>query len=69
MFNDINGSCLYFYDSTSHEKFDRGPAMACRLYGSLELNKVAGNFHITAGKTLPLPRGHAHVGKSKVDGL
>ncbi|XP_021945925.1 endoplasmic reticulum-Golgi intermediate compartment protein 2 [Folsomia candida] len=46
---------------TSHEKFDRGPAMACRLYGSLELNKVAGNFHITAGKTLPLPRGHAHV--------
>jgi len=25
------------------------------------LNKVAGNFHITAGKTLPLPRGHAHI--------
>jgi hypothetical protein len=46
---------------TSKEKFDRGPAMSCRLHGSLVLNKVAGNFHITAGKTLPLPRGHAHI--------
>jgi hypothetical protein len=22
---------------------------------------VAGNFHVTAGKTLPLLRGHAHI--------
>ncbi|GFS01522.1 endoplasmic reticulum-Golgi intermediate compartment protein 2 [Elysia marginata] len=35
---------------------------ACRLRGSLELNKVAGNFHITAGKSVPvIPKGHAHL--------
>lgn len=34
---------------------------ACRIYGSLILNKVAGNFHITAGKSLSLPRGHIHI--------
>ncbi|XP_071543328.1 endoplasmic reticulum-Golgi intermediate compartment protein 2 isoform X3 [Panulirus ornatus] len=34
---------------------------ACQVYGTLEINKVAGNFHITAGKTIPLPRGHAHL--------
>ncbi|XP_045778473.1 endoplasmic reticulum-Golgi intermediate compartment protein 2 [Maniola jurtina] len=34
---------------------------ACRLHGVLILNKVAGNFHITLGKSLPLPRGHIHL--------
>ncbi|KAK4306375.1 hypothetical protein Pmani_021794 [Petrolisthes manimaculis] len=34
---------------------------SCRIYGSLDFNKVAGNFHITAGKSIPLPRGHAHL--------
>ncbi|MPC18344.1 Endoplasmic reticulum-Golgi intermediate compartment protein 2 [Portunus trituberculatus] len=34
---------------------------ACQVMGTLEINKVAGNFHITAGKTIPLPRGHAHL--------
>ncbi|KAK8386360.1 hypothetical protein O3P69_010790 [Scylla paramamosain] len=34
---------------------------ACHVVGTLEINKVAGNFHITAGKTIPLPRGHAHL--------
>lgn len=35
---------------------------ACRLHGTLQLTKVAGNFHITAGKVLPLPmRAHAHL--------
>lgn len=34
---------------------------ACRLHGVLTLNKVAGNFHITAGKSLSLPRGHIHL--------
>ncbi|XP_041969920.1 endoplasmic reticulum-Golgi intermediate compartment protein 2 [Aricia agestis] len=34
---------------------------ACRLEGNLMLNKVAGNFHITAGKSLHLPRGHIHL--------
>ena len=26
------------------------PTDGCRFHGSLEVNKVAGNFHITAGK-------------------
>lgn len=34
---------------------------ACRIYGTLVLNKVAGNFHITAGRSLSLPRGHVHI--------
>lgn len=34
---------------------------ACRLHGVLTLNKVAGNFHVTAGKSLSLPRGHIHL--------
>ncbi|XP_017775168.1 PREDICTED: endoplasmic reticulum-Golgi intermediate compartment protein 2 [Nicrophorus vespilloides] len=37
------------------------PFDACRIHGSLILNKVAGNFHITAGKSLSLPRGHIHI--------
>ena len=37
------------------------PHDACRIHGSLRLNKVAGNFHITAGKSIPLMRGHAHL--------
>ena len=27
----------------------------------MSLNKVEGNFHITAGKSVPLLRGHAHL--------
>lgn len=38
------------------------PHDGCRVHGSLEVNKVAGNFHITAGKSIPvIPRGHAHL--------
>ncbi|XP_069894352.1 endoplasmic reticulum-Golgi intermediate compartment protein 2 isoform X2 [Dipodomys merriami] len=34
---------------------------ACRIRGHLNVNKVAGNFHITVGKAIPHPRGHAHL--------
>lgn len=34
---------------------------ACRLHGSLILNKVTGNFHITSGKSLLVPGGHVHL--------
>lgn len=34
---------------------------ACRVHGTLSLNKVEGNFHITAGKSIPIFRGHAHL--------
>lgn len=46
----------------SELKPDTRKADGCRVHGSLELNKVAGNFHITAGKSIPvIPRGHAHL--------
>jgi len=34
---------------------------ACRYHGSVEIGKVAGNFHVTAGRSIPFPRGHAHL--------
>uniref|UniRef100_A0A671PM72 Endoplasmic reticulum-Golgi intermediate compartment protein n=1 Tax=Sinocyclocheilus anshuiensis TaxID=1608454 RepID=A0A671PM72_9TELE len=37
------------------------PLNACRIHGYLYVNKVAGNFHITVGKAIPHPRGHAHL--------
>lgn len=40
---------------------------ACRIFGSLILNKVSGNFHITAGKSLNLPRGHIHISAFMTD--
>lgn len=37
------------------------PMDACRVHGTLTLNKVAGNFHITGGKSLHLGGGHIHI--------
>ena len=37
------------------------PPDACRIRGHLYVNKVAGNFHITLGKAIPHPWGHAHL--------
>ncbi|XP_007886000.1 endoplasmic reticulum-Golgi intermediate compartment protein 2-like [Callorhinchus milii] len=37
------------------------PPNACRVYGSIYVNKVAGNFHVLSGKSYELPIGHAHV--------
>ena len=34
---------------------------SCRLHGHFLLNKVAGNFHITAGQAVPHIQGHAHI--------
>ena len=34
---------------------------SCRIHGSIEVNKIAGNFHITVGRSVPHPRGHAHI--------
>lgn len=44
------------------------PKDACRIHGNLILNKCAGNFHITAGKSLHLPRGHIHISAFMSDG-
>lgn len=37
------------------------PFDACRVHGSLILNKVSGNFHVTAGRSLQFPQGHIHL--------
>lgn len=37
------------------------PHDACRLHGTLTVNKVAGNFHLIGGKGIDYPRGHFHV--------
>lgn len=34
---------------------------ACRVHGSLSLNKVSGNLHITSGRSLQFPQGHLHL--------
>lgn len=43
-----------------HDSPDQEPD-ACRIHGSLVLNKIAGNLHITAGKSFQLPDGHIHL--------
>lgn len=37
------------------------PYDACRIHGTLTVNKVSGNFHVTAGKSLHFPQGHLHL--------
>lgn len=37
------------------------PFDACRVHGTLTLNKVAGNFHITGGKSIHFASGHIHI--------
>lgn len=55
-------SQVYYYDEMpARGEVPNKPFDACRIHGSLILNKVAGNFHITAGKSLSLPRGHIHI--------
>lgn len=50
-----------FGDMPPRNYFPEQPYDACRIHGSLILNKVAGNFHVTAGKSLNFPRGHIHI--------
>ncbi|UJR27161.1 hypothetical protein I4U23_008459 [Adineta vaga] len=37
------------------------PHDACRLHGTLEVNKLAGNFHIILGKAFSFMGAHAHI--------
>ncbi|KAH0616511.1 hypothetical protein JD844_027662 [Phrynosoma platyrhinos] len=48
-------------ENLSWEDNSLQPPDACRIHGHLYVNKVAGNFHITVGKAIPHPRGHAHL--------
>ncbi|XP_063598074.1 endoplasmic reticulum-Golgi intermediate compartment protein 2-like [Penaeus indicus] len=56
-----SGYTNIFGDMPPRRRFPQKEKDACRIYGHLGINKVAGNFHITAGKSIPLPRGHAHL--------
>ena len=56
-----NYTTLFFYFIDYRKNIPNRPYDACRIYGELVLNKVAGNFHISAGKSLQLPRGHIHI--------
>ncbi len=42
------------------EVFPTRPMDACRIYGTLELNKVAGLFHVIIGKGINFMGQHAH---------
>ncbi|KAK5867576.1 hypothetical protein PBY51_012050 [Eleginops maclovinus] len=47
--------------SVPHSEDSPSSLTACRIHGHLYVNKVAGNFHVTVGKPIPHPRGHAHL--------
>lgn len=38
-----------------------GAKTSCRIHGSMDVKKVAGNFHVTVGRSIPHPQGHAHL--------
>lgn len=38
-----------------------GSKTSCRIHGSMDVKKVAGNFHVTIGRSIPHPQGHAHL--------
>lgn len=52
--------CLFNFIYFRTENLNSLPD-ACRIHGSLILNKVTGNFHITPGKSLVVPGGHIHL--------
>ncbi|XP_056272771.1 endoplasmic reticulum-Golgi intermediate compartment protein 2 [Pseudoliparis swirei] len=45
----------------THSEDSPSSLRACRIHGHMYVNKVAGNFHVTVGKSIPHPRGHAHL--------
>ncbi|CAG2122828.1 unnamed protein product, partial [Medioppia subpectinata] len=59
--SDVLSQRKYGRDLPPRETPANGMPDACRLYGTLTVNKVSGNFHITVGKHLPMPLGHAHI--------
>lgn len=60
--NKVFGDVLPTYmPEKDNKEFEGEDFNACRVHGSIEVNKVAGNFHFTAGKSIPHPRGHAHL--------
>lgn len=51
----------HFVPFPGRSDLDSAPLTSCRVHGHIQVNKVAGNFHITAGQAVPHPQGHAHL--------
>lgn len=43
------------------EPVPKTQASSCRIHGSINVKKVAGNLHVTIGRSVPHPQGHAHL--------
>jgi len=56
-----SGFSKLYSDMPARRSVPIHPKDACRVHGTLTLNKVAGNFHVTAGKVLPIMGAHAHM--------
>ncbi|KAG8234389.1 hypothetical protein J437_LFUL015129 [Ladona fulva] len=63
-----SGYSSLFGDMPPRDDSPNHPPDACRFHGTLWLNKVAGNFHITAGKTIDLAQGHFHISTNAFGG-
>lgn len=63
IFKDIlhKGSQQTAYNLPERSVKPNKPFDACRVHGTLTLNKVAGNFHITGGKSIHFASGHIHI--------
>lgn len=63
IFKDIlhKGNHQTAYNLPERTNKPNKPFDACRVHGSLTLNKVAGNFHITGGRSIQFSSGHIHI--------
>ena len=50
IFCSLTDSLALFFHVRDDSEFNDESFDACRIYGGIDVNKVAGNFHITAGK-------------------
>ncbi len=55
---NLNSLELSLHEATEDPHIQK---TSCRIHGDIEVKKVAGNFHITLGRTVILPQGHAHL--------
>ena len=49
------------FPSMSDEEIPNSGFDSCRIFGSVPVNKVSGNFHIFIGKAISHPMGHSHL--------
>ena len=60
--NDIiRGQAAHLTPFPSDEQAPTSEFDSCRIFGSVPVNKVTGNFHIFIGKAISHPMGHSHL--------